>query len=63
MPKYEITIQARYLVEIDNLSEVREQITNGYENPTLPAFIPEDSVEYLDGFISYEKKRKEETND
>lgn len=56
MPKYEITIQARYLVEIDNLSEVREHITNGYENPTLPAFIAEDRVEYLDGFISYEKR-------
>jgi hypothetical protein len=55
MPKYEITIQARYLVEIDDLDKVREQITNGYENPTLPAFIPEDSVEYLDGSITYEE--------
>jgi hypothetical protein len=58
MAKYEITIQARYLVELDDLDNVRERITDEYENPTLPAFIPEDSVEYLDGFITY----KEETN-
>lgn len=58
MAKYEITIQARYLVELDDLDSVRERITNEYENPTLPEFIPEDSVEYLDGFITY----KEETN-
>jgi hypothetical protein len=56
MAKYEITIQARYLVELEDLASVRERITEEYENPTLPAFIPEDSVEYLDGSITYEEK-------
>ena len=55
MAKYEITIQARYLVELDDLASVRERITEEYENPVLPAFIDEDSVEYLDGFITYEE--------
>ena len=55
MAKYEITIQARYLVELDDLASVRERITEGYENPVLPAFISEDSVEYLDGSITYEE--------
>lgn len=53
--KYEITITARYLVEIDDLEKVRQDITDGYENPVLPSFIPEDSVEYLDGSITYEE--------
>jgi hypothetical protein len=56
MAKYAITIQARYLVELDDLASVRERITEEYENPVLPAFIPEDSVEYLDGFITYEEE-------
>lgn len=55
MAKYAITIQARYLVELDDLASVRERITEEYENPVLPAFIPEDSVEYLDGSITYEE--------
>jgi hypothetical protein len=55
MSKYEITIKARYLVEIDDLDKVRQQITDGYENPTLPAFIPEDNIEYIDGSITYEE--------
>ena len=55
MAKYKITIQARYLVELDDLDTVRQQITEGYENPVLPAFIPENSVEYLDGAITYEE--------
>jgi hypothetical protein len=54
MAKYEITIQARYLVELDNFHEVRERITEEYENPVLPAFIPEDNIEYLDGSITYD---------
>jgi hypothetical protein len=56
MAKYEITIQARYLVELDDLDSVRQRITEEYENPILPAFIPEDSVEYLDGSITYEEQ-------
>jgi hypothetical protein len=56
MPRYEITIQARYVVELDDLESVREQITDGYENPVLPAFIPEDRIEYLDGSITYEEE-------
>lgn len=55
MVKYEITITARYLVELDDLDKVRQQITEGYENPVLPDFIPEDSVKYLDGSITYEE--------
>ena len=55
MAKYEITITARYLVELDDLASIRERITNEYENPTLPAFISEDSVEYLDGSITYKE--------
>lgn len=55
MPRYEITIQARYVVELEDLESVRQQITDGYENPVLPAFIPEDRVEYLDGSINYEE--------
>jgi len=55
MAKYEITITARYLVELDNLDSVRQSITEGYENPILPAFIPEDSIEYLDGSITYKE--------
>lgn len=54
MAKYTITIQSRYLVDVD--SDKLEQITEEYENAILPAFIPEDSVEYLDGFITYDMK-------
>ena len=54
MPKYEITIITRYLVELDDLHSVRERITEEYENATLPAFIPEKNVEYLDGSIIYD---------
>lgn len=55
MSKYEVTITARYLVDIEDLEHDRERITMGYENPTLPDFIPEDAIEYLDGAITYEK--------
>jgi len=55
MAKYEITIMARYLVEIDDLDKYRQQITESYENPVLPDFIPEEYVEYLDGSITYEE--------
>jgi hypothetical protein len=55
MSKYEITITARYLVEIDNLDEVRQTITDGYENPVLPNIIPEENIEYVDGKITYEE--------
>lgn len=55
MSKYEITITARYLVEIDNLDEVRQIITDGYENPVLPNIIPEENIEYVDGKIIYEE--------
>ena len=56
MSKYVITIQSRYLVEIDSnkLEQITEQITEEYENAILPSFIPEEDVEYLDGFIAYD---------
>lgn len=52
MAKYVITIQSRYLVEIDK--DKLDQITEEYENAILPSFIPEEDVEYLDGFITYD---------
>lgn len=55
MSKYEITITARYLVEIDDLEKVRQDITEGYENPVLPNIIPEENIEYVDGKITYEE--------
>lgn len=58
MAKYEITIQARYLVEIDDLHKVREQITEEYQNPELPDFLGEENIEYLDGGITYELKEE-----
>lgn len=54
MAKYTITIQSRYVVDVD--SDKLEQITEEYENAILPSFIPEENVEYLDGFISYDLK-------
>jgi len=56
MAKYEITIQACYLVDIKDLHKVREQITEQYSNPELPDFIGEENIEYLDGNITYELK-------
>jgi hypothetical protein len=56
MAKWEITIQARYLVELDDLHKVREQITEQYTNPELPDFIGEENIEYLDGAITYDLK-------
>lgn len=54
LAKYTITIQSRYVVDVD--SDKLEQITEEYENAILPSFIPEENVEYLDGFISYDLK-------
>lgn len=55
MPKYYLTIEATYEVELPELSTaLRERITNDYENPTLPDYIPEEAVEYLGGRITYE---------
>lgn len=53
MAKYEVTITATYLVEIENLERDRELISLGYENPVLPDIIPEDAIEYLEGAITY----------
>jgi hypothetical protein len=58
MAKWEITIQARYLVDIDDLHKVREQITEEYQNPELPDFLGEENIEYLDGGITYELKEE-----
>ena len=58
MAKWEITIQARYLVDIDDLHKVREQITEQYSNPELPDFLGEENIEYLDGGITYELKEE-----
>ena len=62
--KHEITIQARYLVELDNLDEeTRKAISDGYELPVLPSFIPSDNIEYLDGFIKYDEPSEIEVED
>lgn len=58
MSKYEITIVARYVVDIENLEHDRERISSEYELPELPSFIPEDAIEYLDGSITYEEVSK-----
>jgi hypothetical protein len=58
MAKWEITIQARYLVDIEDLHKVREQITEEYQNPELPDFLGEENIEYLDGGITYELKEE-----
>lgn len=55
MPKYEITITATYLVDLEDLERDRYRITMEYENPTLPTFIPEDAIEYVDGSITYKE--------
>ena len=53
MTKYEVTITATYLVELEDLEAVRQRISNEYENPTLPDFIPEENIEYDGGSITY----------
>ena len=55
MTKYQVTITASYVIELEDLEAVRERISNEYENPVLPDFIPEDSIEYDGGSITYEQ--------
>lgn len=56
MPKYYLTIEATYLVELPHLSdELRQRISSDYENPTLPDYIPEEAVDYQGGQITYEE--------
>jgi hypothetical protein len=58
MSKHIITIVTRYEVELENLERDRISITEGYEVAVLPSFIDEESVEYLDGSITYEEATK-----
>lgn len=52
MPKYEITIQATYEVEIDNFTDqIRQYITDNYEAGILPAGY--ENAEYAGGMITY----------
>lgn len=55
MTKYEITITANYVVELEDLEAVRDRITHEYELPVLPDFIPEEDIEYDGGTITYKE--------
>tara|TARA_B110000503_G_C7029326_1_gene363299 strand:- start:597 stop:770 length:174 start_codon:yes stop_codon:yes gene_type:complete len=56
MKTYTVTITTRYKMDLDNLEDCRREISEGYELATLPAFIPENSIEFLESDITYEEQ-------
>lgn len=56
MKTYEVTITTRYKMELAQLEDHRRDIAREYEVATLPPFVPEESVEFLESDITFEEQ-------